>query len=157
MRYDEGMAARETHLELRCPDCGWRDPCDIAGMRAWLHSVGMLRRATDSPPDLIVELFRNSRERFACPECDAVPLIEQPGEADWPASRTCEVCGEPIPSARLTALPSATTCAACQERIDRGEPVGEVEYCPRCGGMLVMRQAGGGGARYVMRCSDCGR
>jgi YteA family regulatory protein len=28
----------------------------------------------------------------------------------------CEVCGQPIPTARLEAMPSATTCVQCQER-----------------------------------------
>jgi YteA family regulatory protein len=30
----------------------------------------------------------------------------------------CEVCGKPIPRARLEAMPSATACIACQERIE---------------------------------------
>jgi len=32
----------------------------------------------------------------------------------------CETCGEPIAPGRLEALPSATTCVGCAERLSRG-------------------------------------
>jgi DnaK suppressor protein len=36
----------------------------------------------------------------------------------------CSDCGTPIPSQRLRAVPDATTCVACQERLERvGEKV----------------------------------
>ena len=31
----------------------------------------------------------------------------------------CSECGVPIPSKRLLAVPDATTCVACQERLER--------------------------------------
>ncbi len=116
-----------------------------------------MRRAKNPEAALVVELFRQSREDFECPECDAVLLIEVPAQDDWPAARKCDGCGQPIPSARIEALPAATMCAACQEKTERGEAVGEAEYCPHCGGILVMRKAAAGITRYVMRCGDCGR
>ncbi len=151
------MSARETILQLRCPDCRWSELCDLLGMRAWLHSVGMLRRATDPEAEMIVELFRKSREKFECPECDAELRIEQPADEDWPAAQSCQACGKTIPPARIAAIPGATMCAACQEKADRGESLGEAEYCEHCGGILVMKQSGSGITRYTMRCSDCGR
>ena len=33
---------------------------------------------------------------------------------------TCDECGEPIPAARLRALPGVATCVRCQERLERG-------------------------------------
>ena len=32
----------------------------------------------------------------------------------------CEACGGPIPAGRLEALPAATTCVGCAERLRRG-------------------------------------
>ena len=32
----------------------------------------------------------------------------------------CEVCGGPIPQARLDAVPTATTCVSCAQRRERG-------------------------------------
>src|SRR5215813_13585481 len=31
----------------------------------------------------------------------------------------CEICGQPISAARLTAIPMARLCVACQERLER--------------------------------------
>ncbi len=32
----------------------------------------------------------------------------------------CEACGNPIPPARLDAMPAATTCVSCAQRHERG-------------------------------------
>lgn len=149
--------SREEALLLRCPACDWSELCDLVGMKAWLRAHGTLRRAADPEPAMIVELFRGKRELFECPECDTVLLIEAPQASDWAEARTCEACGKAIAEARLTAMPSAVRCAVCQEKVERGEPTGEAEYCSSCGGIMVMRQAGAGITRYVMRCGDCGR
>ena len=149
--------SREDALLLRCPACDWTELCDLVGMKAWLRALGMLRRDADPEPAMVVELFRTKREFFECPECESVLLIEKPSDEDWPETRTCNACGQPISAARLAAIPTATMCATCQEKTDRGEPTGEAEYCPYCGGIMVVRQAGAGLTRYVMRCSDCGK
>jgi len=44
---------------------------------------------------------------------------------------TCEECGEPIAPARLQAMPEATTCVRCQDRLERtgerrGSSTGEI-------------------------------
>jgi len=43
--------------------------------------------------------------------------------ADWPAltddAPTCAVCTEPIPAARLQAVPGCRTCIDCQRELER--------------------------------------
>ena len=151
------MSNSDELLLLRCPECDWSELCDLPGMTAWLRAHGMLRRSAEPESAVVRELFLRKREMFECPECDTTLLIEQPQQADWPQARSCETCHQPIPAARAAAPPAATRCAACQEKVDRGEPTGEAEYCAHCGGIMVMRQAGAGLTRYVMRCGDCGR
>jgi predicted RNA-binding Zn-ribbon protein involved in translation (DUF1610 family) len=151
------MHAREEQLELRCSACGWSERCDLAQMRTALVRAGMLRRATDPEPSLVQELFRQSAGKFSCPECDAALTVREVDDADWGAEVKCEGCQLPIPAARLAAAPGATLCAACQQRVDRGEPVGPAEYCSHCGGIMVLKRATKGIARYVERCSECGR
>ena len=34
----------------------------------------------------------------------------------------CEACGNPIPAARLDAMPTAATCVSCAQRRERGAP-----------------------------------
>ena len=150
------MSREEAQL-LRCPACDWTELCDDVGLLAWLRAHGMLRRATNPEPAMVRELFQRKRDLFACPECDSELLIEEAPQDDWPAARKCEVCSQPIAAARLAALPNAARCAPCQEKVDRGEPTGEAEYCPYCGGIMVLAQSGAGLARYVMRCGDCGK
>lgn len=152
------MSDADCHRELRCAGCGWSDFCDVARMRHWLQRAGMLRRASDPEPQLIVELFGTVTKKLACPDCDGALTVEVPDDREvWAATRPCEGCGGQIPPARLAAMPGTRFCAACQEKRDRGEPLGEAEYCPHCGGLLVMRRATSGVTRYVMRCRDCGR
>jgi predicted Zn finger-like uncharacterized protein len=35
--------------------------------------------------------------------------------------------------------------------------VGEAEYCPHCGGIMVLRKSTSGITRYTLRCGECGR
>ncbi len=148
-----------THrFDLTCPECDWSQLCDIAAMRQWLTRAGMLRRATDPDASLVVELFRTAHGKLLCQQCNAAVYIEEAIDKDnWSDERDCEGCGRPIPAARLEAIPTATLCAACQGKVDRGEPIGEAEYCERCGGIMVLRKTGAGVTRYVLRCGDCGR
>ena len=125
-------------------------------MRRRVEAAGMLRRATDPEVSIVVELFTTAAERFACDSCGGKLQVGEPADDDWPESRRCEVCQQTIPAARLEALPQAIHCAGCQEKIDRGEAVGEREFCDFCGGVMQLRLASSG-SRYVSRCSDCGR
>jgi predicted RNA-binding Zn-ribbon protein involved in translation (DUF1610 family) len=126
-------------------------------MRQWLQQAGALRRATEPEPALITELFRQSADKFACPDCGAALAIREVSDEVAFGGRKCEGCQQAIPAARLAAVPQAVLCAACQEKVDRGEPVGEAEYCPRCGGIMVLRKSTQGITRYTSRCSSCGR
>jgi hypothetical protein len=50
------------------------------------------------------------------------------------AFRPCAVCGRPIPPERLAAVPDATRCVSCQQRMESAVSdwhVSETE-CPRC-------------------------
>ncbi|MCA9269604.1 MAG: TraR/DksA C4-type zinc finger protein [Planctomycetales bacterium] len=153
------MADRSTRLALRCPACGFYEACDLTEMRVWLYGVGRLRRAADPEPDIIVEMFKQSLDRFTCPECDAQLTLApvDDANADFGDAKTCEQCRQPIPAARLAAVPGTSLCALCQEQVDRGQLTGEVEYCPHCGGVMTVAQSGRGITRYRMRCTDCGR
>jgi hypothetical protein len=151
------MPARDEQLDLRCSTCGWSERCDLSQMHTALQRAGMLRRANDPEPSLVLELFRQSAGKFNCPECDAPLSVREVDDADWGAAVECEGCQQPIPAARLAAAPAATLCAACQQRVDRGEPVGLAEYCSHCGGIMVLKRATKGITRYVERCSECGR
>jgi hypothetical protein len=155
--YNGLMTRREEQLELRCRECGWTECCDLAQMRAALQRTGMLRRATDPEPSLVVELFRQSVSKFACPECDAAVTAQDVDDCSWNDARKCEGCDKVIPPARIAAMPQAEFCAECQQKVDRGEPVGEPEYCERCGGVMVLKRSTKGIRRFVEQCSSCGR
>lgn len=73
----------------------------------------------------------------------------------WGDPNPCEVCGKMIPAERLAVFPDSKVCAACQGKLDRGESVGNVEYCPRCGSPMTLRPTRGAGImRYQMVCSQ---
>lgn len=151
------MPPRDDQLELRCPACGWNERSDLAQMRASLLRTGMLRRATDPEPSLVLELFRSSASKFACPQCDAAVAVRDVYDTGWGDAPKCEACEQSIPAARLAAVPGAILCADCQQKVDRGEPVGPAEYCEHCGGIMVLKRTTQGIRRFVERCSECGK
>jgi hypothetical protein len=126
-------------------------------MKTSLQRIGMLRRAMDPEPSLVVELFRRAADKLTCPECDSALTVRDIDDADWGAAPNCEGCEQPIPAARLAALPGATLCAACQQKVDRGEPVGQPDYCEHCGGIMVLKRTTKGIRRFVEVCSSCGK
>ena len=132
-------------------------------MLTWLKQVRMVRRDAAPEPDLLPELFRSAAGKFTCPTCQVVGLRvadvddqEDDNEA-WGMARACDVCGKPIASERLEALPDATLCTACQSGADRGESFSAAEYCPRCGNVMALRKTTSGLTRYVMTCPQCRR
>ncbi len=153
-----------TTIELACPKCGWTTVCGPGAMLQWLRAVKMARRDTEPDPELIAELFRSAAGRFECPDCQAKGLIvrasqveaeEQDDEA-WGMARICQSCRRPIPRERLEVFPDTRLCVACQSKDDRKEQGGEVEYCPRCGSVMSLRQTSGAGlTRYKMTCPTC--
>lgn len=149
--------------DLRCPHCGWSIRCGAEGMLQWLQTAGKLRRAKEPPLELLVELFTTAAAQFRCPQCHQAGLaaarhVEEDDDQAWGMARRCAGCAEMISVERLEIFPDERLCARCKAAgVDPSGPA-EVEYCERCGGLLVMRQARGAGvARYVMSCSDCRR
>jgi DNA-directed RNA polymerase subunit M/transcription elongation factor TFIIS len=128
-------------------------------MLAWLRTAGMVRRDAAPEPDLLPELFRSAAPRFACPQCNAVGLsVGQPVEEDdedWGMARKCESCHRPIARERLEVFPDTRLCVECQSATDRGDEPSDVEYCPRCGSIMTLRQSRRGLTRYVMSCPAC--
>lgn len=151
------MAARFLR-EFHCPLCDHKTFNDFAQTVATLRTAGMLRRVKDPDEALVVELLATSANRLVCKECGekGLQVSEASDDFDWPEAKNCQSCGAEIPSERLEVFPDTKLCVACQSTGEVG-PSEEREFCPRCGGLLQMRQSGGSGlARYVMKCSDCG-
>ena len=145
--------------EFHCPLCDHSVFQDFAQTVSSLRTAGMLRRVEKPDEALVVELLATSAERLRCGECGETGLhiSEARDEFDWPEAKKCERCKAEIPAERLEIFPDGKLCVKCQSAGDAGVSSDEPEFCPRCGGLLQMRQAGGSGlARYVMKCSDCG-
>jgi DnaK suppressor protein len=66
-----------------------------------------------------------SGERLAARAQQLVQAIERVEAGTYGA---CVECGNPIGVARLRAIPEATTCVSCQERLDLGRPAGYPRY-----------------------------
>ena len=146
--------------EFCCPACNHSVFQDFAQTVASLRTAGMLRRVEKPDEALVVELLATSAERLRCRECreTGLQVFEACDEFDWPEAKKCEHCKAEIPAERLEIFPDTKLCVKCQTAGDSGVSSDEPEFCPRCGGLMHMRQTGGSGlARYVMKCSDCGR
>lgn len=145
--------------EFRCPACDHATFKDFAQTVATLRAAGMLRRVEHPDETLVGELLSASANRLRCSECGAAGLqvSEAHDEFDWPEAKECERCGAEIPAERLEIFPDTTLCVKCQSAGESGVQSDAPEFCPRCGGLMQLRPAGGSGlARYVMKCSDCG-
>jgi hypothetical protein len=155
------MNSHDDYLKIRCPKCSWTTVCDPGDMIERLRRVRMLRRQEPPEIEVVVELFRAAAGRLVCDRCAVTGLIvELPADddLDWGEARCCEVCGGTIPKERLELFPDTQCCAKCQAGRDvRGNSAG-VEYCPKCGSVMVMRATSAGGiSRYQLRCDACGR
>ncbi len=122
-----------------------------------LRAVGRLKRNAEPEPELVDELARAAAGEMTCSSCAAVGLYvagEDEGVADWPTAGLCEACGGKIEPERLEALPEAVRCVACERASESGQPIGEVEYCPKCGAPLALRPTTGAGlVRWRMVCT----
>lgn len=145
---------------LRCPSCGRVLIVGHAERFAALQQIGMLRKAKNPEPELVSELFQSSLDRIPCPGCGASGLAPAKAEAgdfdDWQQGRACEVCKKPIAAERLEVFPTATRCAACQNKEANGA-ADEADYCPKCGDLRQMRPAPGRSGSYRMYCPTCRR
>jgi predicted RNA-binding Zn-ribbon protein involved in translation (DUF1610 family) len=141
---------------IRCPVC--RTTTEEDGV-ATLRRAGMIRRAGQVDQAMLVELLNAVGQRLVCAACGQVGQQwgEWPDEEAWPADSTCQSCGQPIPAARLAALPSTRLCASCQVQEERGAVDGDSqEFCPKCGAVLRLVTAQGPVTRYQWRCTTCG-
>lgn len=150
----------DQYIELRCAGCGNRLLVGVAQMVEHLRHVGVFKRQKDPAPQLVRELYTQQIPLLACSVCGQVGYDQHsPDEFDdeqWGQDRKCEVCKQVIPAERLEVFPDSRRCTACQQSADQGEDTAEIEYCPRCGGIMELRLRGGAGITgYAMRCSSC--
>jgi predicted RNA-binding Zn-ribbon protein involved in translation (DUF1610 family) len=148
-------------MELACPHCRWRSQCGVPQMLEHLRRADMVRRDAAPDVELLPELVRGAAPRMSCPKCQQVGLTATPvddcedDDEAWGQARSCAGCGQPIPPERLEIFPNTDLCVSCQGKSDQGESFDKVEYCPRCGSVMTLRQQRRGVTRYVMTCSQC--
>ena len=146
-------------VELECRNCRWRTLCGEAEIAGRLRKLGLFRRATDPPEELLREVLATQGPRLTCDRCRQATLDVRldAGDSDrgqWEQVVVCEVCREPIPPERLEIKPGATRCVKCQDAAERGQAFVEPEYCPKCGSLLELRVSRAGGiTRYKLWCT----
>ncbi len=144
---------------LCCEECGWQTVCGQRELEQRLRKLGLLRRASHPPEEMVSELLTMHLCRLACDSCQAVGLLIVPDEGtgrddDWQQAVVCEVCHEPIDPERLEIFPSATHCVGCQTAEDKGEQKEEFDFCSKCGALLELRVSRAGGiTRYKQFCT----
>jgi DNA-directed RNA polymerase subunit M/transcription elongation factor TFIIS len=149
-------------FEALCVRCGNRERLDPLELIARLRKLGMLKRGDDADGQYLLQLAAAARDRLLCSACGrhgvSVQLAEDRDEFESP-SRPCAACGASIPVERLELFPDSELCAACQQRVDRGQtPDQHDDYCPRCGTRMVVRERRGSGlAGYELICPECRR
>lgn len=149
-------------LEAVCGRCGFVERLSLLELVARLRALGMLKRGDDAGEQYVLELAAAARERLKCSSCDRGGILVNLAEDrdDFEASsRPCAACGAAIPAERLELFPNSELCAACQQRVDRGQtPDQHDDYCPLCGTRMVVRQRRGSGiAGYELICPACRR
>lgn len=146
-------------VQFECRDCGWWTLCGAAQTVRRLRKLGLFRRATDPPDEMVREVLVSHGSRLACDRCGKASLqvrldADDAGRGEWEQVIVCEICREPIPIERLEFMPNARRCACCQDATDRGQSFAEPEFCPRCGSLVELRVSRGGGvARYKLWCT----
>jgi DNA-directed RNA polymerase subunit RPC12/RpoP len=149
-------------FEAICVRCDNRERLDPLELIARLRKLGMLKRGDNADGQYLLQLAAAARDRLLCSACGgsglSVQFAADRDEFESP-SRPCAACGAAIPAERLELFPESELCAACQQRVDRGQsPDQHDDYCPRCGTRMVVRQRRGSGiAGYEMICPSCNR
>jgi hypothetical protein len=124
--------------------------------------LGLLKRATHPPEEMVSELLALHARRLACDQCQHLGLVYgdprdkdvDDDDGDWQQAVVCEVCRQPIPPERVEIFPDARRCVACQDVADRGEEPDEPEFCEKCGALVELRVSRGGGiTRYKRFCT----
>ena len=123
-------------------------------MLGHLQRLGMLKRAREPAPKIMLELLNTALDRIRCSACGHSGMaLQEIDEQEWETTRKCAACGRPISAERLEALPDTANCAACAHAPD---PAGDVDYCPKCGEVMsVVVGRGGGVTRYRLSCPAC--
>ena len=160
------MPAQPIRLRSVCPHCDHCESLSELDLQSRLRKLGMLKRAGEDSDQrdiaYLLQLAQAARERLLCHACGSGGLTIEPAPDDdeWGApAKPCAACGAMIPSERLELFPESELCAACQQRIDRGQtPDAHDDFCPRCGTRMTVRQRRGSGiAGYEMICPACRR
>ncbi|TWU28158.1 TraR/DksA C4-type zinc finger protein [Bythopirellula polymerisocia] len=149
---------------LLCSQCGWRTVCGHEELASRLRKLGLFRRASNPPADLVDEVLQVNAQRLTCDSCHATGLLiveaddaslsNRSEQDDWQQAILCEICHKPVPPERLDIFPTARRCVACQDAADRGAEPLAVEYCTKCGALLEMRVSSAGGiTRYKQFCT----
>ena len=144
---------------LRCDSCNWQSTWSAEETVKRLRVLGLLRRASHPPEDLLRELLDANVSRLACDQCHKAGLVfsepeEDEDDGDWQQALVCEVCHKPIPPERVEVFPDAKRCVGCQDVADRGEEPEELEFCEKCGSLVELRVSRGGGiTRYKRFCT----
>ena len=148
-------------VELGCPRCGETSLSSAGEIAHRLAANGMLRRESDPEWEVMVELLKSLASSLTCSDCAHQGLVVR--EADefddeaWGMGRRCEMCGQPIPPERLEIFPDSRTCAICKNRDEQGMISEDIEFCPKCGGVMELKPSRGVGiTRYTYRCTECG-
>jgi predicted RNA-binding Zn-ribbon protein involved in translation (DUF1610 family) len=156
------MARGHAKVRWLCPYCGFEERLDAAQLSARLRTLGMLKRDDQRDLAFLIALAGAQSRQLTCNHCGRggikVEVADEANEWDRP-TKPCAACGRPIPPERLELFPDSELCAACQQRVERGQtPDQHDDYCPRCGARMVVRQKRGSGlAGYEMICPDCRR
>ena len=151
------MEDERQYTRFRCAHCGDEEVVDESKVVHRLREIGKLRHDKLPEREILTELVQAAAAELSCPACGktglTVEVVEE--DFDWPEAKTCEGCGKRLDPERLELFPDAELCPECQRREESGESVtDEVEYCPRCGSLMEMRQTRGAGVtRYKMMCT----
>lgn len=150
-----GMARRYL---LRCRACGADEDCGPDQILEKLRRLGMFRRESQPPPEVLDELLARAAARLACGACHKCGLeVRSAGEVSWGDARRCLGCGGSIARERLELFPETELCAACQQKSERAGG-GVPEYCPKCGNVMALRPVHGRGVtHYRLTCPQCRR
>ncbi len=94
---------------------------DISALEADAFSTDGDRLSVDNPADIGSESFAQefSLELLQRDEATLVEIDEALERVKNGAFGLCEGCEEPIPKARLNAVPHARFCVACQRKTER--------------------------------------
>ncbi len=88
------------------------------------ESIGELSTYDNHPADLGSETFERSKDSALAD--NALVLLDRIDAAleklEQGSYGLCEGCGKPISTARLTAVPYAARCLACQQHLEQADP-----------------------------------